>query len=103
MHLPSHTITDRLSLTTLHKKFLSPSLSDTFTCLNICDSISALRFDILAFIYLLSIKKLNISENEITDKGFKPFGTLFYKNSSINHFDVSCNFLTNSGIVNFWG
>ena len=26
---------------------------------------------------------------------------MFYKNSSINHFDVSCNFLTNKGIINF--
>jgi len=26
---------------------------------------------------------------------------LFYKNSSINQFDVSCNFLTNNGIINF--
>ena len=41
------------------------------------------------------------SENEITDKGFRPFETLFYKNSSINQFDVSCNFLTNNGIINF--
>ena len=49
----------------------------------------------------VTIKKLNISENEITDKGFRPFETLFYKNSSINQFDVSCNFLTNNGIINF--
>lgn len=42
-----------LSLTTLHK-VASPSLSDTFTCLNICDNTSLLSFDILAYIYLLS-------------------------------------------------
>ena len=49
----------------------------------------------------VTLKRLNISENEISDIGFKSFGALFYKNTSINHFDVSTNFLTNKGIINF--
>ena len=46
----------------------------------------------------VTIKKLNISDNEITDEGFKTFSTLFYKNFIIDHFDCSSNFLTDAGV-----
>ena len=46
----------------------------------------------------VTIRKLNISDNEITDDGFKSFSTLFYKNFVIEYFDCSSNFLTDIGV-----
>lgn len=40
----------------------------------------------------ITLRRLNIIENEISDIWFKSFGVLFYKNTSINYFDVSTNF-----------
>ena len=45
-----------------------------------------------------TIKKLNISYNEISDKGFKSFVWLFQKNLIIESFDCSGNFLTDAGV-----
>ena len=45
-----------------------------------------------------TIKKLNISDNEICDEGFKSFSTLFYKNLVVESFDCSSNFLTDTGV-----
>ena len=45
-----------------------------------------------------TIKKLNISDNEITDDGFRTFSTLFYKNFVVEYFDCSSNFITDAGV-----
>ena len=41
-----------------------------------------------------TLKTVNISDNEITDKGFKSFINLFKANISIENFDCSNNFIT---------
>ena len=41
-----------------------------------------------------TIKKLNISENKITDVGFKSFIPLFSNNNAIESFDCSVNFIS---------
>ena len=45
-----------------------------------------------------TLRKLNISHNEITDEGFKTFSKLFYKNNVLENFDCSSNFITDEGV-----
>ena len=48
-----------------------------------------------------SLKKLNISNNKISDKGFISFKNLFKSNSSIESFDCSQNLITDISAINF--
>ena len=48
-----------------------------------------------------SIKKINISSNEITDAGFQSYAKLFAKNNSIESFDCSNNYIGNASCKEF--
>ena len=48
-----------------------------------------------------TIKKLNISENKITDVGFKSFIPLFSNNNQIESFDCSVNFISDISAKDF--
>lgn len=48
-----------------------------------------------------SIKKIDISDNKITDKGFQSFIQLFSKNNVIEHFDASKNFISDVSAKEF--
>ena len=48
-----------------------------------------------------TIKKINLSNNKITDIGFKSFVYLFNSNSTIEYFDCSSNFITDKTMKDF--
>ena len=48
-----------------------------------------------------NLKKLNISSNKISDKGFRSFISLFAHNSNIESFDCSQNLITDLSATNF--
>ena len=49
-----------------------------------------------------TIRKLNISNNKITDIGFKSFIYLFNYNSTLENFDCSCNFISDITMKEFF-
>ena len=49
-----------------------------------------------------TIRKLNISNNKITDIGFKSFIYLFNYNSTLENFDCSCNFISDISMKEFF-
>ena len=48
-----------------------------------------------------TIRKINISNNKISDIGFKSFVYLFKNNTTIESFDCSCNFISNKTVKDF--
>ena len=48
-----------------------------------------------------TIRKINISNNKITDIGFKSFVYLFNNNNTIESFDCSCNFISDKTMKDF--
>ena len=48
-----------------------------------------------------NLRKLNISSNKISDKGFRSFISLFARNSNIESFDCSQNLITDLSAINF--